>query len=321
MRKRVQLILTALFLLLLTGCSADEAATDSQYHAYYINKEKTRIVETPYEIKATNTDEMIAEIIGLFSLDANNVEYRKLLIGEVGINDYAFDGKQLSLYFNDKYASLEVTEEILCRAAMVRSLMQIPEVTCVSFYVGDSPLTDSRGNVVGLMTNESFVENPGEQINALQTANITLYFSNESGSELVKTTKEVQYSSNISMDKLVMEHLLMGTKEDGMKTAIPSGTKLVSVTTTNGICYVNLDEGFMNQQYEIQEPIVIYSIVNSLTELPTVNKVQISVNGDTSGVYRDSYELDDLYERNISVNTTTTVSTEETAEEGVLIFE
>ena len=59
------------------------------------------------------------------------------------------------------------------------------------------------------------------------------------------------------------------------------------------------DENFMKQNYNIEEPVVIYSIVNSLSELSTINKVQISVKGDTSGVYRDSFPLDKLYERNL----------------------
>lgn len=75
--------------------------------------------------------------------------------------------------------------------------------------------------------------------------------------------------------------------------------KLLSVTTVDGVCYVNFDAGFTNQDYEIQEPIVIYSIVDSLSELSTVSKVQISVNGSTKGVYRDSYKLDKIYDRNL----------------------
>lgn len=84
-------------------------------------------------------------------------------------------------------------------------------------------------------------------------------------------------------------------------------------------CYVTLDEAFLNQNYEIQEPIVIYSIVDSLSEISTISKVQISVNGKTSGVYRDSFALDQLYERNldyvVSADENETVSTEAQTEE------
>ena len=61
----------------------------------------------------------------------------------------------------------------------------------------------------------------------------------------------------------------------------------MSVSVLDGVCFVNLDNGFLTQNFEIAEGVVIYSIVNSLAELPNINKVQLSVNGDTSSVYRE----------------------------------
>ena len=98
-----------------------------------------------------------------------------------------------------------------------------------------------------------------------------------------------------------------------MKSAIPSGTKLVSVSTVDGTCYVNLDATFKNQDYAVKEEIVIYSIVNSLSEQSNISQVQISVNGDTSGAYRDTYKLSDFYVRNLDyVTTLEAEATEET---------
>lgn len=73
----------------------------------------------------------------------------------------------------------------------------------------------------------------------------------------------------------------------------------MTVSVADGVCFVSLDEGFRNQDYRVNEAVVIYSIVDSLSELPNVSKVQISVKGDTSGVYRDSFALSDMYERNL----------------------
>ena len=139
-----------------------------------------------------------------------------------------------------------------------------------------------------------------EQINSIQNTTLTLYFSNLDGDGLVKEVREdVYYSSNISMEKLIMEQLLHGPKTKDAKSAIPEGTKLVSVSVVDGVCYVSLDEAFKNQDYKVNEAIVIYSIVDSLSELSTISKVQISVNGDTSGVYRDNFPLADMYDRNM----------------------
>ena len=188
-------------------------------------------------------------------------------------------------------------------------MTQIPGVDCVSFYVADAPLTDIRGNIVGSMNQDSFIENPGEQINSIQCTTLKLHFANETGDGLVEETRsDVYYSSNVSMEKLIMEQLLEGPQTEGAKSAIPAGTKLINVSVVDGVCYVSLDENFKNQDYQVNEAVVIYSIVDSLTELSTISKVQISVNGDTSGTYRDNFKLSDMYDRNLDY----VVSLEET---------
>lgn len=86
------------------------------------------------------------------------------------------------------------------------------------------------------------------------------------------------------------------------------------MSVVDGICYVSLDETFRNQDYKVAEGVVIYSIVNSLTELPTVNQVQISVNGDTSGNYRDNFPLSTMYDRNLNYLNSDTETTEKKEE-------
>lgn len=303
---------------ILSGCGDEQS--ESAYYIEYLNKEKTKIVREEYEPLAdeTDTDAMIREFLAALCSDSDKVELRKPIPSDVEVTDYSLDGVLLTLHFDKDYNNMSTVEEVLCRAAIVRTMTQIKGVECVSFYVGDMPLTDVKGNIVGSMNQESFIENPGEQINSIQNADLTLYFSNESGDGLVKEVREdVYYSSNVSMEKLIIEQLLEGTQKKGAKSAIPGGTRLVTISVVDGVCYVSLDETFKNQDYKVNESIVIYSIVNSLTELPNISKVQISVNGDTNGVYRDNFPLSEMYERNLDyvVSTKDKTQTENTTEE------
>ena len=304
-------VLFLLFVLLFTaGCGKTQE--ESRYHIAYLNKDKTGIVEVPYEMKATTTEAMIEEFFAALCAEPDDVDYRKPIPSDVEITKYSLDGALLTIYFDADYLNMNEVEEVLCRAAIVRTLTQITGVDCVSFYVDETPLTDAEGRLVGTMYGESFVENPGEQINSIQNTNLTLYFSNETGDGLVKETRKVHYSSNISLEKLIMEQLLTGPEISGAKSAIPTGTKLISVSLVDGVCYVSFDETFKNQDYSINEAIVIYSIVDSLSELSSISKVQISVNGDTSGVYRDNFKLADMYDRNLDYVTVVPSETEST---------
>ena len=313
MRKKIVFLLAFLCMLLLAGCSKGKET--SKYNIEYLNKDKTGIAEMPYDASATTTDALIEEFFPALSSDPDNVEYRKPIPNDVEITKYSLDGALLTIYFDVDYLNMKEVEEVLCRAAVVRTMTQISGIDCVSFYVDEKPLTDVNGKMVGTMYAESFVENPGEQINTIQNTNLTLYFSNQAGDGLVKETRRVHYSSNISLEKLIMEQLLEGPESKNGRSAIPSGTKLMSVSLVDGVCYVSFDENFKNQDYSVNEAIVIYSIVDSLSELSSISKVQISVNGDTSGVYRDSFKLADMYDRNLDYIAKTAETDTEVVEE------
>lgn len=315
-KKRISLCLLCLvFLLAAAGCG-NRQKEDSEYKIYYVNKDNTKTVAVGYEPETSDTQEMIEEFLRKLLQNVKGPDYRRAIPKEVKLESWKLDSSQLYLYFSSAYMEMDNVSEVLCRAAVVRTMIQIPGIDCISFYVTDSPLMDENGSLIGLMTAETFIENPGEQINTIQTASITLYFSNKGGTKLVPEVQEVHYSSNISMEKLVMEQLLKGPKGKGERSAIPENTKLVNVSVLDGVGFVNLNEGFLNQNYEIAEPVVIYSIVNSLAELPNVNKVQISVNGDSNMTYREKMKLSTMYERNLDYVDESAQSQEAQIEEG-----
>ena len=117
----------------------------------------------------------------------------------------------------------------------------------------------------------------------------------------METTRTKEYSSNVSMEKLIIEELIKGPNGEGIYPTINPQTKVAGITVQDGTCYVNLDETFLTQVPNVTAEVTIYSIVNSLVEFKNVNKVQILVNGDVSIVYRDKFPLDVAYEKNLEL--------------------
>lgn len=299
------MFLTAMMLMLcavLTGCGK-KGQPEGAFSISYLDKEQTKTVRMPYEPDAdvNDTELLVNELIHVLSTDSGDVDYVKPIPEGVEVTELVLkDDGDLKVYFNDAYRSMGAVQEILCRLALVQTLTQVEGVDCLEFFVENEPLLDTRGNEVGEMTTDDFVVNPGEQINSIQHATLDLYFSNPAGNGLVLETQRVYYNSNVSLEKLVIEHLLAGPKSSDAIASIPSETALVNVSVADRICYVSLDDGFRTQNYNVQEAIVIYSLVDSLTALPHIDKVQISVNGDTSGVYRESFLLSTVYEEDLS---------------------
>ncbi|MCD8150124.1 MAG: GerMN domain-containing protein [Clostridiales bacterium] len=301
-KKRVRwflLIFTAaaLFLTGMTGCG-EEKTEESDYYIYYMNQDMTGLEMVAYEPEADtdDTESLIEEFLDLIDEGTERVEYQKLYPDEVELEQYEYSENHLNLYFSKTYSEMSVIQEALSREAVVETMLQISDIAGVSFYVDGEPLTDANGDLVGVMTLESFLDNPSEALNNIQTAELTLYFASTDGQSLVRETQLVYYySSNISTEKLVMEQLLEGPVSDDAQSTIPADTGLISVSVMDGACMVNLDENFLTQNYDIREDVVIYSIVNSLAELSTVDTVQIAVNGENNMVYRQDLSLQDFY--------------------------
>ncbi len=295
-----------LLLALLPGCGSQGQTAGSQenqdgYVVYYLNQAETSLGTVGYEPGAAEPDALVEEFLEQLSVAPADTDLKEVLTQDIAVSRYELEDGLLSLHFGIAYQTLDSVKEILVRMAVVRTLCQIPEVENVSFLIGDNPLMDSKKTPVGPVNADSFVENPGGAEGDYTTATATLYFANADGDKLVQEIVDISYSSSISMERVVVEQLIKGPLTDDAYPAIPPDTKLISVSTKDGICYVNLDNGFLKQGYDVTEAVPIYSIVNSLTAIPGISKVQILINGETNLVFRESIRFDTIFERNLDI--------------------
>ena len=297
MRKWLWILLLAIPLLM-AGCRKQQQVDESGYRIWYINQDENCLKYENKELQSKNEEGMLREMIEVMRETPTDDELKPVIPEDVELLDFDFEHNQLYLDFSPEYKKMPKVYEVLCRAAIVRTLGQIDGVEYVDFQVNGEPLTDLEGKEIGLMNEDQFIENAGEEINAYKTADLTLYFSNKAGDKLVEQRVAMEYNSNISLEKLIVEQLIAGPPFEGAYPTIPSETKLLNISIKDNICYVNLDEGFLGTGYNVIESIPVYSIVNSLIENTDAQKVQISINGETNRMFRESINFDTIFEKN-----------------------
>ena len=202
----------------------------------------------------------------------------------------------LYLYFDMNYTAMKADREILCRAALTRTLTQIEGIDYINIYCGDQPLMDRQGNPVGMLTSTDFIMNTSN-VNAYEKTELTLYFADETGNRLVPEKREVVHNINTSLEQLIVEQLIAGPGQEGHNPTLPSDCKILSLSVTDNVCYINFDSAFANTTLAVNEYIPIYSIVDSLSEMTTVTKVQIMINGSQDVMFRDVVSLNTTFER------------------------
>lgn len=227
----------------------------------------------------------------------NDADSDSLFPEGVRITEVSISGIVLTLDFTAEYSRMEELRELLCRAAVVETMLQVDEITGVMFTVEGEALLDEDGAEIGLMTANTFITNPASQINATQEATVVLYFTDSDGTILYPEERTLHYFTSMSEERMVVEQLISGpdADESALSATLPAETSVISVTTADGICYVNLDEAFLSTSFTVQPQTVIYSLVNSLCELDGVDGVQILIDGSSELVYQDAVELNQVF--------------------------
>lgn len=302
-KKKSILFLAALLLLLLSACAQQKNNGNGKtYKIYYVNHDETGVVFNDYVTETAGRNELLQEFLLQMETGSEKLEYKAPLSGTFNLLDASFLEDQLVLNFDENYWQQPVITEILVRAALVRTLTQIEGVDYVSFQVNSEPLLDASGALVGVMNADQFIDNAGNEINTYEKVKLVLYLADENGTGLKPVTRTVVYNSNISMERLVVDQLIGGPSEnEAAYPTINPSTRVVSVNVQDGTCYVNLDSAFLTQIYNVTSDVTIYSITNSLVELNNVNRVQISINGNTNVTYKENTSLATVFERNLEI--------------------
>ena len=292
-RKGTAVLLALLGLLCLGGCVQEEQ--ESKYHLYYLSEEESRVVAEDYTPQASRETELAQEFLDKLTEEPQE-GLKPLLPSGVGVNSTSLSDKVLNLDMNSAYLEMDSTREILTRAGLVRTFTQISDISAVTITVNGTALKNADGTAVGRMTQESFVENSGKQINDYKYISMNLYFADGTGEKLVSENRSLYYSSNVPLERVVVEQLIKGPQEAEHLATLPAETKILGVSLSDNICYVNLDSAFEGEVAGVQPKATVYSIVNTLVSVCGVDEVQLSVNGDTKVEFRDEIELDQFFE-------------------------
>lgn len=295
MKKNICMILCLIGSILLIGCSKDREGTEM--NIYYVNVDENALVQEKYVRVKTGSTEIVTEVLEALTKPADTKRCKSAIPASVKVEKFRINGRQLELEFNDEYLKMNKSTEVLLRAAVVQTMVQIPEIRFVSFYVGGNALKNSAGKAIGMMCAEDFVQNTGSSLRSYQSTDLKLYFANKDGTELsAEKRNDIHYNINTSIEKLVVEQLMKGTTSDKRSSTIPNSVKLLGVSVKEGICYVNFDSSFLSSEFNQKPDVAIYSIVNSIIANGNATRVQILVDGSSGILFMGSVDLSEPLE-------------------------
>ncbi len=306
--KKYTCMICILMFVMLTLCGCGSKNETFEYNIAYLDKSETELVYEGYNAVGNQTYELIGELIDRMKSAPESKDAIVPGFDVTDIKSYELTPEgYVIINFDTGYNTLTHVKEILCRAAIVKTLCQIEGVNGVEFYVNETPLTNASGDVYGYMSEETFVDNTSGETTYKQTLNASLYFADSSGKKLVKVPIVVTIDGTISIEELIMEQLIDGpygieNVDESLRGAIPQKTTVNQITVREQICYIDLNQDFITSVDNIDKEVTLYSVVNSLVELHDINKVQFSIDGETMKFFGNSdIRFDAPLERNLEI--------------------
>lgn len=302
--KKISVFFLIIVLLMSQGCSKQEVigSGEQEYNMYFRSNTINELINIPYKTntKSYDTQVLIEELWKVFST-TTLTSAKTTVTDAIILNRMSLNKKTLSFYFESNYSTMDTVTELLFRAALVKTFAQskLSGVNNVEIYVAEQPLMNKSGKQVGKMSESDFVGIGSTDINSVRSATLSLYFTNKTGDKLVRKDKKVVYHNNFSLEHFVVELLIEGPEDEGYYATLPSDLKVISVSVKDGVCYVNFDSTFIDAPLTVQSYIPIYSVVNSLIELPNVRKVQILINGNTNVKFKDTFSFAEPFDMNL----------------------
>ena len=121
---------------------------------------------------------------------------------------------------------------------------------------------------------------------------VCLYFPGKESHELMTEARlvDVKELMNIPYEKII-NMLADGPKNEKLETVIPKNTKVLKTYMDKDCLVLDLSKDFLNYDMEKEnaKQNLIYSIVNTLTELTEVNSVKFLIEGQENEQFKDVY--------------------------------
>ncbi len=308
---KLKCLLLLLLTVFLTACGAREEEQaeypqleDGQIYAFFMNTDKTDVYPVAYTIEDENVSDTIRSMIQFLMSKVKTVDYQSPIPESVTYLDTTYDSVQnvARISFSVLYESVSAEDLLFFKTCVAWSVLQLEDVEAISIYLTDLGNPDlETATTVETFDRDSFTFNFGDRQGYKQSDTIILFFADETGTMLKEYEQTVEISNTTSLARLVVESVISGPEEEGYVATMSDEVRILNISVNDGICYVDLSEEFYDPANSLANEVIVYSLVNSLVELPTVSKVQFLKNGEKSQFYRETMPFDGLFERNLDI--------------------
>lgn len=265
---------------------------------YFFNEAGTSILAETRELRYRSENDLPRLVIEeLLKGPENPGRSRTIENGTEILNIDMSDRSNIVVDFSEEYLTGNTTKDILTTYSVVKSLCSINYVNSIKVTVSGADIISPDGAAIDYLTAADI--NLITDTNTTETREIKLYFTRKDYNLLIPEMRTIKVTDQQPIEQYIINELIKGPAEKGNEPTLSSDTVLIGVETEDDICFVNLKSSFIDKNSGNQEKeiLAVYSIVDSLTELETISRVQFLVDGKKVDMF-GTININSMFGRN-----------------------
>ena len=286
------IILVFIFLFMITGLFfyvSKNYYKNIKVEAYFIDNTELNLKPETRKINSNNNNNnginkksVLYDAVNILFNEPKDKSLLRFKLKNLKLKNIDLDNKNNKtavINFSKEYYDLDAQTELFFRAALVWTLTSLDFVDNIKILVNNHELKYLDANNNLLLSRDNIIINPEISDERFDVREFKLYFIKDN--YLMPETRLININPKQAIEKYILEQIISGPKDSSLQKTLPDDIKIYEVKTDKDICYVSLSEDFINKNnnYNSQE-FAIYSIVNSLTELEDINKVQFLIESE-----------------------------------------
>lgn len=131
-----------------------------------------------------------------------------------------------------------------------------------------------------------------------ETKQVTIYFADKQMMRLIPVDYYISADTpQDSAERIVRELVKERNYDSNIKTILPSEKKAISVKVKNEIATVNIKAAAFNngEKGRIQEQLIVYQLVNSLSSVEGVSRVKFLIDGEIKKNFYGFIDMRDAF--------------------------
>lgn len=255
---------------------------------YFLNPSGTSLTLENRRISYYDEPDLLTSVIKELVKGPENNQNMRVINKHAGINSVTDDGEgNVIADFSEEFLKGEKASVVLGVYAVAKTISSMDGINSVKVTINGEDFVAEDGTVIGYLTADDI--NLAIDTDTSETRMITLYFTDTATQKLAPEQRAVKVTDQQPLEQYIIAELIKGTEDVNHRAVLSSDTTLISVTVTNNIGFVNFGRNFLekNGSTPQEREQTIFAIVNSMTELDSINRVQFLIEGKKTDTFGD----------------------------------